>query len=154
MILVDSTVWIDLLRNCETVPVSRLRKLLDAGEATVAPVIVQELLQGAADAAGFAKLYAYFTAIPLSGAENSLELHVSAGRLYARARWQGLTPRSPRRCLIAVTAVRTRLPLLHDDRDFEHLALVEPKLHLIARRRRYFSNQQARLSGMNQPMLV
>jgi len=58
VILVDSTVWIDLLRNCETVPVNRLRKLLDAGEATVAPVIVQELLQGAADAAGFAKLQA------------------------------------------------------------------------------------------------
>jgi hypothetical protein len=72
VILVDSTVWIDLLRNCETVPVSRLRKLLDAGEAAVAPVIVQELLQGATDAAGFAKLYRYFTAIQMSGAENSL----------------------------------------------------------------------------------
>jgi predicted nucleic acid-binding protein len=105
VILVDSTVWIDLLRNCETLPVSRLRKLLDAGEATVAPVIMQELLQGAADAAGFAKLHAYFTAIPLSGAEDSLELHASAGRLYARARWQGLTARSPHDCLIVVTAV-------------------------------------------------
>jgi len=133
VILVDSTVWIDLLRNCETVPVSRLRKLLDAGEATVAPVIVQELLQGAADAAGFAKLHKYFKAMPLSGAQNSLELHVSAGRLYARARWQGVTPRSPHDCLIAVTAVHARIPLLHDDRDFEHLAVVEPKLHLIPR---------------------
>jgi predicted nucleic acid-binding protein len=63
-----------------------------------------------------------------------LELHASAGRLYARARWQGVTPRSPRDCLIAVTAVHTRLPLLHDDPDFEHLAGVEPKLHLIPRR--------------------
>ncbi len=133
MILVDSTVWIDLLRDCETVPVGRLRKLLDAGEATVAPVIVQELLQGAADAAGFAKLHKYFKGIPLSGAQNSLELHVSAGRLYARARWQGVTPRSPHDCLIAVTAVHARIPLLHDDRDFEHLAVVEPKLHLIPR---------------------
>ncbi len=95
MILVDSTVCIDLLHNCETVPVSRLRKLLEAGEATVAPVIVQELLQGAADAAGMAKLHRYFTAIPLSGAGNSLDLHVAAGRLYARARGQGVTPRSP-----------------------------------------------------------
>jgi predicted nucleic acid-binding protein len=134
VILVDSTVWIDLLRNCQTVPVSRLRKLLDAGEATVAPVIVQELLQGATDAAGFAKLRRYFTAIPMSGAENSLELHIAAGRLYAHARWQGVTPRSPHDCLIAATAVDKRIPLLHDDRDFEHLALVEPKLKLIPRR--------------------
>ena len=133
MILVDSTVWIDLLRNYETVPVSRLRKLLDAGEATVAPVIVQELLQGATDAAGFAKLHRYFTAIPISGAENSLELHVAAGRLYARARWQGVTPRNPHDCLIAATALDNRIPLLHDDRDFEQLAVVEPKLKLIPR---------------------
>ncbi len=133
MILVDSTVWIDLLRNGDTVPVSRLRKLLDAGEATVAPVIVQELLQGAADAAGLAKLHRYFTAIPISGAGDSLELHVAAGRLYARARWQGITPCSPHDCLIAATAIQERIPLLHDDRDFENLALVEPKLNLIPR---------------------
>jgi predicted nucleic acid-binding protein len=97
VILVDSTVWIDLLRNIETVPVSRLRKLLDAGEATVAPVIVQELLQGATDAAGFAKLHRYFTAIPMSGAENSLELHVAAARLYARARRQACNATKPAR---------------------------------------------------------
>jgi predicted nucleic acid-binding protein len=88
VILVDPTVWIDLLRNSETVPVSRLRKLLEAGEATVAPVIVQELLQGATDAAGLAKLHRYFKAIPMSGAENSLKLpppgaytHVHAGKV-------------------------------------------------------------------------
>jgi len=133
LILVDSTVWIDLLRNCETVPVSRLRTLLDAGEATVAPVIVQELVQGASDAAGFARLQRYFTAIPITGAGNSLELHVAAGRLYARARWQGVTPRSPHDCLIAATAVYQRIPLLHDDRDFESLSRVEPKLKLIPR---------------------
>lgn len=133
MVLVDSTVWIDLLRNCETVPVGRLRKLLDAGEATVAPVIVQELLQGAVDAAGFAKLHRYFAAMPMSGADSPLELHVAAGRLYARARWRGITPRSPHDCLIAATAVDEGLPLLHDDQDFEHLAVVEPKLKLIPR---------------------
>jgi predicted nucleic acid-binding protein len=133
VILVDSTVWIDLLRNCETVPVTRLRKLLDAGEATVAPVIVQEVLQGAIDAAGFAKLRRYFVAMPMSGVDNSLELHVAAGRLYARARWQGITPRSPHDCLIAATAIDEGIPLLHDDRDFEHLAAVEPKLKLVPR---------------------
>lgn len=41
MVLVDSTVWIDLLRNQATPPVARLRALLAAGEALVAPVIVQ-----------------------------------------------------------------------------------------------------------------
>jgi predicted nucleic acid-binding protein len=54
-----------------------------------------------------------------AGAENSLELHAAGGRLYARARWQRVAPRSPHDCLIAATAVDKRLPLLHDDRDFE-----------------------------------
>lgn len=134
MILVDSTVWIDLLRNRESIPVSQLRKLLDAGEATVAPVIVQEVLQGAADATGFGKLYKYFGAMPMSGVNNAIELHVYAARLYARARWQGITPRSPHDCLIAATAVEEGVPLLHDDRDFENLAQVESKLKLIPRR--------------------
>lgn len=133
VILVDSTVWIDLLRNFETVPVARLRKLLDLGEATVAPVIVQEVLQGAVNVAAFTKLHRYFAAMPISGADNSVELHVAAGRLYARARWQGVTPRSPHDCLIAVTAIEEDLPLLHDDRDFEHLATVEPALKLVPR---------------------
>jgi predicted nucleic acid-binding protein len=134
VILVDSTVWIDLLRNCATIPVNQLRKLIDAGEAAVAPVIVQEVLQGAANAVGFGKLHAYFTAIPMSGADNAVDLHIAAARLYARARWQGVTPRSPHDCLIAATAVEEKLLLLHDDRDFEHLAQVEPKLKLISRR--------------------
>jgi hypothetical protein len=42
---------------------SQLRRLLEMGEVTVAPVIVQEVLQGAVDAEGFSKLRTYFTAL-------------------------------------------------------------------------------------------
>ena len=133
VILVDSTVWIDLLRKLDTVPVRHLRKLLDLGEATVAPVIVQEVLQGSVNPAAFEKLQRYFAAMPMSGADDAVELHVAAARLYARARWQGVTPRSPHDCLIAVTALGARISLLHDDRDFELLATVEPKLKLVPR---------------------
>lgn len=50
--------------------------------------------------------------------------------LFARCRWQGITPRSPHDCLIACLAVQHATPLLHDDRDFEQLALVESALVL------------------------
>jgi predicted nucleic acid-binding protein len=53
VILVDSTVWIDLLRARQRKPVERLRHLIDLGEAAVAPVIVQEILQGAVEPAGW-----------------------------------------------------------------------------------------------------
>jgi hypothetical protein len=133
VILVDSTVWIDLLCNASTLPVVRLRKLLDGGEAAVSPVIVQEVLQGAADASAFAKLQAYFAALPIFGAADPLGLHIAAGRLYARARWQGIMPRSANDCVVAAVAVEARIPLLHDDRDFEQLVAVETRLRLVPR---------------------
>lgn len=133
MVLVDSAVWIDLLRNRATVPVTRLHKLLELGEAAAAPVIAQEILQGAASPAAFEKLRSYFTTIPLLGTAGGVDLHVAAADLYARARWSGITPRSPHDCLIAVTAIEGGVPLLHDDKDFERLAELEPKLKLVPR---------------------
>lgn len=133
MILVDSTVWIDLLRKRQSAPVARLRRLLELGEAAAAPVIAQEVLQGAASAAAFAKLRNYFIGIPLVGTRRVIDLHVAAADLYARARWRAITPRSPHDCLVAVTAVDEDVPLLHDDRDFEELAAVEAKLKLLPR---------------------
>jgi len=133
VILVDSTVWIDLLRIRETMPVARLRKLLDLGEAAASPVIAQEVLQGATNPQSFSKLRKYFMGIPLLGAHRMVELHVAAAELYARARWRAITPRSPHDCLIAVTALEEDVPLLHDDSDFEHLTIVEPRLKLIPR---------------------
>ncbi|HEV2271274.1 MAG TPA: PIN domain-containing protein [Steroidobacteraceae bacterium] len=133
MILADSTVWIELLRNRETMSVARLRKLLELGEAAASPVIAQEVLQAAANPQSFSKLRKYFVGIPLLGADRMVELHIAAAELYARARWRAITPRSPHDCLIAVTAIEEGVPLLHDDSDFEHLATVEPRLKLVPR---------------------
>ena len=133
MVLVDSTVWIDLLRARQTTAVARLRRVIELGEAAVAPVIVQEILQGAFDARAFERLAQRFSALPMLETQDSLALHIAAARLYARARWQGVTPRSPHDCLIAAIAVAHGVPLLHDDQDFERLAEVEKKLVLVPR---------------------
>lgn len=97
----------------------------------MAPVIVQEVLQGAVDAGAFERLAERFTALPMLGAGPATALHVEAAKLYARARRQRITPRSPHDCLIAVTAVGHGVPLLHCDQDFQRLAEVEPKLRLL-----------------------
>jgi hypothetical protein len=131
VLLVDSPVWIDLLRGRATAAVARLRAVIEAEEAAVAPVIVQEVLQGARDEAAFRKLAVHFMALPMLGAAEPLVLAHAAARLYARARWQGITPRSPHDCLIAAIAVAERVPLLHDDADFARLARVEPRLRLL-----------------------
>lgn len=131
MLLVDSTVWIDLLRRNDTAPAILLRRLLERGEATIAAVIVQEILQGASSPASLARLRAQFLALPMLTTRATGETHADAGELYARCRWAGVSPRSPHDCLIAQIALEHRVALLHDDRDFELIARVEPRLKLV-----------------------
>lgn len=134
MVLVDTTVWLDFLRNRGTKPVARLKRLLQAGEAAIAPVILQELLQGASSPESFEKLRTHFTALPAIRPKSDTATHVAAAALYARCRWQGITPRSPHDCLIAQLCVEHKISLLHDDRDFESLARVESNLKLLPHR--------------------
>lgn len=54
--------------------------------------------------------------------------YVEAARMYARCRWAGITPRTSIDCLIAQIAIEHDVPLYHDDRDFELIARVAPKL--------------------------
>jgi predicted nucleic acid-binding protein len=126
--LVDTTVWIDLLRGRATPAVARLRSLLARGEAQIAPVIVQELLQGASDARSLDTLSQRFTVLPMLEPRAGGATHADAGRLYARCRWAGITIRSPHDCLIAQSAIEHGVGLLHDDRDFEFLAQVDSRL--------------------------
>lgn len=128
MVLVDSSVWIDLLRAAESPRVALLRSLLEEGEAALAPVVLQEVLAGARDARALGTLRRRFTALPLlmPGADT----YADAGALYARCRWKGFTPRSPHDCLIAQIAIESRVPLLQDDADFVRIAQVEPRLRL------------------------
>jgi len=77
------------------------------------------------------RLRDHFLALPTLAPRNVAKTHAEAGALYARCRWAGITPRSPHDCLIAQTAIEYRMPLLHDDRDFERIAQVEPQLLLL-----------------------
>ncbi|MGH8461751.1 MAG: type II toxin-antitoxin system VapC family toxin [Stenotrophobium sp.] len=130
MVLVDSTVWIDLLRGRKTKVVRQLQVLLDHDEAALAPVIYQEILQGASSAEALQALRSHFVGLPCLYPAHSLDTYERAAKLYARCRWQGITPRSPHDCLISQTAIEHRVSLLHDDRDYQAIARVEPRLQL------------------------
>ncbi len=130
VILVDSSVWIDLLRNVQTPQTHALRELLPRREAALAPVIYQEILQGAASPERFAKLKHYFCTLPFLNPTHPVETWEAAAELYMRCRQRGFTPRSPHDCLVARIALEHEVPLLHDDRDFESMAEVEPRLQL------------------------
>ena len=132
MVLVDSSVWIDLLRNQSTPQTTALRKLLIDNDAALAPVVYQEILQGAASAERLVKLREYFSTLPFLLPTHPIKTYEKAAELYAHCRFRGYTPRSPHDCLVASIAIEHKVRLLHDDRDFDTLALIEPKLKLFA----------------------
>lgn len=128
MTLVDTTLWIEWLRETSQTVVSTVDHLLDEGAAVICPVILQEILQGASDPASFRSLRARFSQLPMLMPDDAVELHVASADLYARCRWHGLTPRSPHDCIIATTAIWANITLLHDDADFDRLAEIENRL--------------------------
>ena len=131
MYLVDSSVWIDFLRGETTRQVAALERLLAGDDIVgVAPIILQEVLQGADSQARLDKWRRYFAHLKCYLPRDPVATHLDAARLFVNCRRAGKTPRSSNDCLIARIAIEHALVLVHDDRDFEAIALVESKLRL------------------------
>jgi predicted nucleic acid-binding protein len=130
--IIDTSAWIDYLRANGSAAHLRLRSAFQMGEQMYMPhVVVQEILQGASSPTNYIKLQYEIERIPPYDPTDVLELHRQAAMLYARCRWQGLTPRSPMDCVVAACALEAELPLLANDRDFTVIARIEPKLKLL-----------------------
>ena len=131
MFLVDTSVWVDFLRATDTRQVSVLKELLD-DEAVVgiAPIILQEILQGADSEKRFEKWRKYFFDLWLYVPKDPLGSHVAAARIYHACRRAGKTPSSSNDCLIAQIAIEHALILLHNDKDFDAIASVDAALRL------------------------
>lgn len=131
MVLVDTSVWIDFLRGTPTAQVSVLEALLEGDDLVgTAPIILQEVLQGADSPARFERWRREFSGLMCYLPLDPIDSHVEAARLYAACRRAGKTPRSSNDCLIARIALEHDLTLLEDDRDFEAIAAVEKGLKL------------------------
>jgi predicted nucleic acid-binding protein len=126
MLLVDSSVWIDILRGADT-DATRFVELRDEDEFAVTGVVFQEVLQGATNDALYEKLRDMLSALPVLE-PRELSTYEIAAQLYRRARGAGFTIRKATDCLIAALALEHGILLVHNDRDFIHLAQVEPAL--------------------------
>lgn len=131
MLLVDTSVWIDYIGANKTSAVMAL----DIALAKRSPVVLTEwiyleLLQGARSREAFSTLRSYLSGYPVLKPIRGLDTFAAAADLYRRCREQGITPRSTVDCLIACIAIEHQASLLHSDRDFEHIATVEPSLVL------------------------
>ena len=124
MYLIDTSVWIDSLRLVDNQP-ARLLKRAPYG---ITGVVYQEVLQGARGQDDFEQLRRYLGSLIFWHPLDPVETYAEAADLYRRCRTRGLTVRSTVDCLIARLAIEHGLLLVHNDRDFHHIAGIEPDL--------------------------
>jgi hypothetical protein len=118
MILVDTSVWIEMLAGR---PGFDMRQEELPLFVTCAPVI-QEIVQGLRPGAESETFRLAFLAIPVLGDPLSLSTFLSAADIYRQGRRKGFTIRSSVDCLIAAIAIQHQVPVWHRDRDFAAIA--------------------------------
>jgi len=121
VILVDSSVWIDHLRNKITAPVSSLRSLISREELLVGDLILCEVLQGLRSDAEAKLVEDALREFPIVSLLDA-ELAVKAAANYRCLRSQGFTVRRTIDLIIATFCIERRHLLLHGDRDFTPMA--------------------------------
>jgi predicted nucleic acid-binding protein len=127
MLLVDSSVWIDVSRGLRTPASLFVDQRDDREELATTGIIFQEVLQGAKDEATYERLRDTLWGL-LVLEPRELSSYEIAAQLHRKARQKGLTIRKPNDCLIAALALEHGALLVHNDRDFVALAQVEPSL--------------------------
>jgi predicted nucleic acid-binding protein len=126
VIVVDTSVWIDVLNDTPAPQAQRCVQLLKSGEPiALTDVILTEVLQGLRSDREAALVERQLRAFPILRLED-LDDFVLAASLYRTARRAGVTIRKTVDCLIAAPCVRTGAPLLHADEDFNRLATCTP----------------------------
>jgi predicted nucleic acid-binding protein len=128
VILVDSSVLIDLLRGRDTLQTAQLDRLLVAEqEVAIGDLMIVEVLQGTRDAHQlelYRRWLSEFHQILISDASVAIQ----AARNYQHLRALGITVRKTIDTLIATRCILDSVPLLYSDRDFdpfvEHLGLI------------------------------
>jgi hypothetical protein len=127
MLLLDSSVWIDIHRARITPATRYVEGRDESEEIATAGIIFQEVLQGIRDQAEYEHMrHVLWSTLILEPRE--LSTYDVAAQLYRTARAAGLTVRKPNDCLIAALALEHGALLVHNDRDFFALAQVEPAL--------------------------
>lgn len=126
----DTGVWIDFLAGRPTSAVMHLRDALRrVSRIGLTDVILTEVLQGLRedDVARVESRLAIFPVLRLA----DLDDFRRAAALHRAVRRKGLVVRRTSDCLIASVCIREDVPLLHDDRDFDHVAAVS-ELRVVA----------------------
>jgi predicted nucleic acid-binding protein len=119
LILVDTSAWIEFLRDTGSPACIEVDRLL-AADIAVTEAVVMEVLAGARDERHLHNLRALLGRGDLLRAGTAD--YLMAAQLYRQCRQRGETVRRLIDCLIGAVAVRNDVPVLHHDADFDALA--------------------------------
>jgi len=124
MILVDTSVWIEVLRDKIGKIVRTFRERVDIENCVFCRFTQLELLQGSKDEMEWKRLDDYLsTQFYLEATEKTWR---EAARISFELRRKGITLSSPVDCCIAQIAIESKVLLLHMDEDFERIARIRP----------------------------
>jgi predicted nucleic acid-binding protein len=123
VLLVDTSVWIEVFRKPARLA---LEKHIDFDEVVTCLPVVQEVLQGFKDERAYAIARESMYALPMIDSPLTDRVVDQAVELYRSARRAGITVRSSVDCLIAASAIRHGVGVLHRDRDYDELAKISP----------------------------
>ena len=124
MILVDTSVWIEVLRD-KTGQIVKAFQIRSSSENYVLTRFNQlELLQGAKNEKEWELLVDYLSTQYYLETSDITWQH--AGRIYFELRRRGVTINSSIDCCIAQLALESGALLLHRDRDFEKISRIRP----------------------------
>jgi len=124
VVLVDTSVWIDVLRDKRGAKRASLVRAVADDEVVLTRFNQLELLQGCRDEKEWGLLKPYLDAQEYL--EPSPDGWLDAARVYFDLRRRGRSVRSPIDCCIAQAAIEHGALLLHRDRDFEAIAEIRP----------------------------
>ena len=124
MILVDTSVWIEVLRDKKGKIVRAFRERIAADVCVFCRFTQLELLQGSKDEMEWEQLNDYLSSqYYLEATDKTWK---EAARIYFELRRKGITLSSPVDCCIAQIAIESTVLLLHKDEDFEKIAQIRP----------------------------
>ena len=128
LIVVDSSVWIDRIRNRSSAAVDRLRLILEKEIIVVGDIILLEILQGAGDDLQARKLQRAMSRYKIVDMLNT-DIAIQSAFNFRFLRGKGITIRKTADLIIGTWCIENDCSLLHNDRDFlpmvEHLGLRE-----------------------------
>jgi len=125
--LIDSSAWIKAYREQSSPQAYFIDQLLDNNKPIfTCALIMQEVLQGFSDKQDYRDAYKAFRLFTFYAIENQKKAAIDAANIYRNCRRKGYTIRKPNDCVIALIALTYKLELLHNDKDFEHIAQLYP----------------------------